>query len=134
MPLEQRMGWDGIDEIKATTRAWRTTSFKHLPFLHHRSLAAREQAVSTWRAQGDMAHYMGYRPSYLVARALYRAAGEPRALAMIWGYAEALLARRPQCSDPAVLDWLRAEQRLRRLPLRARGLGRIPHKPDISSS
>jgi glycosyltransferase involved in cell wall biosynthesis len=125
MPLEQRMGWDGIDEIKAQVAGWRTTNFDHLPFRHHRATGGRERRLSKWIEQGDMAHFMGYRPSYLVFRSLYRATQEPSAVAMIWGYARAAIQRRPRCADPGVRTWLRREQGLRRLPVRAReALGR----------
>ena len=125
MPLDQRMGWDGIDELKAQVNGWRTTNFRDLPFLHHRATGGRERRVRKWVEQGDMAHYMGYRPSYLVFRALYRATQEPSAVAMVWGYLRAVLQRRPRCPDERVLRQLRGEQALRRLRVRAReSLGR----------
>ena len=131
-PLEERIGWDGIDEIKATVRGWRTTSLGGIRFYHHRPLGERERSrVSMWVAQGDMGHYMGYRPSYLVARTLFSAVRDPAALAMIWGYASATAGRRPRCPDAAARAWLRREQRLRALPVRAlEALGR--REPDHS--
>ena len=36
LPLEERVGWDGLDEFKANARGWRTTAFEELPFRHHR--------------------------------------------------------------------------------------------------
>jgi poly-beta-1,6-N-acetyl-D-glucosamine synthase len=120
-PLEERMGWDGIDEVKANLRGWRTTFFADLPFYHHRPLGEREGArLSKWTGQGDMHHYMGYRVSYLTLRALYRARRDPLALAMLWGYAEAAARRRPRCPDADVRAYLRDQQSLRRLPLRLR--------------
>lgn len=120
MPLEQRMGWDGIDEVKAAVRGWRTATIHELSFRHHRKLGEREAATGRWARQGDMAHYMGYRPSYLVFRAFYRSIHEPAALAMVWGYFRAAVRRQPRCPDPEVRAWLRREQSLRRLPRRAR--------------
>ena len=38
---------------------------------------------------------MGYRPSYLLLRALYRARANAASLAMVWGYAAAAAAARP---------------------------------------
>jgi len=125
MPLEQRMGWDGIDEIKAAVRGWRSATVEDVVFLHHRQLGEREGAASRWARQGEMAHYMGYRPSYLVFRALYRALREPAALAMVSGYVAAAVHRSPRYPDAEVRSWLRREQSLRRLPHRAReALGR----------
>ena len=71
LPLEERVAWDGVDEFKANARGWRTTAFEDLPFRHHRREGERDG--SAWRArrnQGDAAYYLGYRPWYLVLRAL----------------------------------------------------------------
>jgi biofilm PGA synthesis N-glycosyltransferase PgaC len=125
LPLEERMGWDGIDEIRAAVRGWRTATFHDIPFHHHRALGGREPATAKWVRQGEMAHYMGYRPVYLTLRSLYRALREPSALAMVWGYARAAARRGPQYPDVEVRAWLRREQSLRRLRRRAReALGR----------
>ncbi len=120
-PLEERMGWDGIDELKAVVRGWETRTLLDLPFRHHRREGERDGARRVaWRAQGRAAHYMGYRPLYLVARALYRAKNERAALAMIRGYVGASVRREPQLEDADVRRYLRASQRLRALPRRAR--------------
>lgn len=120
LPLEERMGWDGVDELKAAVKGWRTRSFRHLTVKHHRALGAREDRLAKWIAQGDMAHYMGYRPSYLVFRSLYRGLRDPVALSMVWGYAQAAILRRPRLADPEVRALLRREQSFRRLRLRVR--------------
>ena len=74
-PLEERMGWDGIDELRAELRGWRTRALRDLPFRHHRPEGARDGARrSAYAAQGRAAHYMGYRPSYLVAAGAARGA------------------------------------------------------------
>ncbi len=31
LPLEERVGWDGVDEFKANSRGWRTIAFEELP-------------------------------------------------------------------------------------------------------
>ena len=54
---------------------------------------------------------MGYRPSYLAMRALYRTRRSPAALFMLWGYAAAAAARTPRCRDRGVIDALRERQR-----------------------
>lgn len=119
-PLEERMGWDTIDELKARLSGWRTQSFGDLPFFHHRSVGERDGATRAWVAQGDLAHYLSYRPSYLLGRILFRALREPAAVAMLWGYAAAMARRRPRYEDDAVRTVLRQEQRLRNLRARAR--------------
>jgi biofilm PGA synthesis N-glycosyltransferase PgaC len=120
LPLEERMGWDGIDELKAQVAGWRTGPVPGLAFRHHRPLGARERKWAKWVGQGDMAHFMGYRFSYLALRAIYRALREPSAVGMVWGYLSAVVARRDRYDDPAVRAHLRSQQALRRLPRRVR--------------
>jgi len=120
-PLEVRMGWDGIDEAKANVRGWRTRTFTDLPFRHHRVEGERDgSAVRARLAQGRAARYMGYRPWYLALRALHHARREPAALAMIGGFAAAIVARDPRCADPLVRAYVRRQQRFGSLPLRLR--------------
>jgi poly-beta-1,6-N-acetyl-D-glucosamine synthase len=121
LPLEERMGWDGIDVIKANVRGWRTETLLDLPFRHHRVEASRERnRWHAWAIQGETSHYMGYRPSYLLVRALHHARRDRAALAMIWGFCSATFRRASTCPDPGVRDYLRREQRLRELPARWR--------------
>jgi biofilm PGA synthesis N-glycosyltransferase PgaC len=124
-PLEPRLGWDGIDEVRAAVNGWHTKSFRALPFFHYRLMGERDGVRRSFRDQGSTAHYMGYRPSYLVARALFRMRTTPAALAMITGYVGAALRREPGVADPAVRKYIRDRQRLRELPKRAaEALGR----------
>jgi glycosyltransferase involved in cell wall biosynthesis len=121
LPLEERMGWDGLDEVKAQVLGWDTRFLSDIRYLHHRPLGQREGArVSKWRGQGRMHHYMGYRPSYLLLRALYRMGRDPLAAAIVWGYAESAVRREPQCPDAAVVARLRSQQAARALPTRLR--------------
>jgi poly-beta-1,6-N-acetyl-D-glucosamine synthase len=126
LPLDDVPGWDGIDELKAGARGWRTSSFAHLRFDHHRQVGHRDLSRRKRLLQvGRATYYTGYRPSYLALRAVYRARKEPMALAMIAGYAGAALRREPRLTDPLVRAQLRDTQRLRVLPVRAReALGR----------
>jgi poly-beta-1,6-N-acetyl-D-glucosamine synthase len=121
LPLEQRAGWDGIDELKAAARGWRTESIRSLRFYHHRLTSARDASRRRRLLEtGRSNYYAGYRPSYLVFRALFKARREPVAVVMIWGYLQAALRREPRCADPEARAYVRRQQSLRRLPLRAR--------------
>jgi biofilm PGA synthesis N-glycosyltransferase PgaC len=120
-PLEERMGWDGIDELMANARGWRTCTLPTLALYHHRREAQRDGSRrAAWVAEGRVAHYMHYRVSYLVVRTLFRALREPSALALFQGYAAAALAREQRCPDAGARAELRRSQRLRALPVRAR--------------
>ncbi|HZC28399.1 MAG TPA: glycosyltransferase [Gaiellaceae bacterium] len=126
LPLEERMGWDGIDVVKAQALGWRTATLRELPFDHHRREGERDGSRwAAWLAQGVAARYMRYRPSYLLLKTAHRALREPQAVAILCGYGAAALRREPRCPDRAVVGRLREVQRLRSLPLRAReALGR----------
>jgi glycosyltransferase involved in cell wall biosynthesis len=114
MALESRMGWDGLDEVKARMRGYRSAVQLDLEFKHHRPTGARERdRLRHFAAQGRAAWYMGYRPSYLLLRTLYRSPREPAAVGMVWGFLAAGLGREPRCPEPDVIRHLRDEQRVR---------------------
>jgi len=119
LPLVERIGWDGIDELKAQTRGWIVRSLRDLRLDHHRSLGERDRRFAKWAEQGETAYFMGYRPSYLLVRALYRAARDPAALVMLVGYWRAVVRRIPRYDDPVVRRLLSDQQSLRKLPRRA---------------
>jgi biofilm PGA synthesis N-glycosyltransferase PgaC len=111
--LEPCMGWDGLDEISVQLRGLHTQAFVDLPFRHHRPEGGRElTSLHQGEALGRASWYMGYRPSYMVLRSLYRARREPAALAMLWGYAAAAARRAPRCPNPDLVAVLRERQRL----------------------
>lgn len=120
LPLEERVAWDGVDEFKANARGWRTVAFEDLPFRHHRREGERDGTA--WRArvnQGAAAYYLGYRPWYLVLRALWNARREPAALGLAWGYTRSAVRRDEQSSDTAAREYLRRQQSPRNLRRRA---------------
>ena len=62
LPLEERHGWDGIDQLKARARGWTTRTFTDLPFRHHRPKGVRDRSRwAHWVANGDTSYFMGYR-------------------------------------------------------------------------
>ncbi len=105
MALEPCMGWDGLDEISVQLRGLRTQTFVDLPFRHHRPEGGRElSSLHQGEALGRAAWYMGYRPTYLTLRALYRARQEPAAIGMLWGYFGAARRRAPQCPNRDLVE------------------------------
>ncbi len=121
LPLEERMGWDAIDEFKANVRGWRTGTLHDLEYRHHRLEGERDGArLRFWATEGSAAFFMGYRPSYLVCRSLFRALREPTALAMLTGYVGAAIRREDRLADRSAVEYLRSQQRLRTLWLRSR--------------
>jgi glycosyltransferase involved in cell wall biosynthesis len=119
-PLEERLGWDGIDWLKARSLGWTTKSLADLPFRHHRPMGKRDGLLRAWVGRGEAAYFIGYRFSYMTIRALYHSRRDPRAIAMLLGYVAAWACRRPRCGDPGVRTVLRELQSLRRLGSRFR--------------
>jgi glycosyltransferase involved in cell wall biosynthesis len=119
-PLEERLGWDGVDELKARSLGWKTTSLPNLPFRHHRALGKRDGATRSWAGMGRACYFIGYRPLYLAARTIFKARHDPAALAMLLGYMGAWVRRDPRCEDPGVRATLRELHSIRRLGRRFR--------------
>ena len=115
LPLEPRLGWDGVDEVTAILRGWTTLVLRDLHFRHHRCIGDREGRLRARLAEGEAAHYMGYRMSYLAARAAWHAREEPVAPAIPAGYLRSVLRRRSRCPDPAVRAHVRRRQSPRHL-------------------
>jgi biofilm PGA synthesis N-glycosyltransferase PgaC len=118
MPLEQRLGWDGMAEAKANMSGWTTRLLPDLPFLHHRPEGSRDGEWAARVAQGRSAHYMGYRSWYLALRACRHAIRTPSGLGLIWGYALAELHREQPCPDPRIREYVRQQQHPAHLPTR----------------
>ena len=111
--LEPELGWDGVDEVMAELRGYHTAGFHEFGFRHHRRVGEREGRLRAGAALGRQAWYMGYRPSYLILRAVYRARENFASLAMVYGYAAAAISGAPQCPHPPVTLRIREGQRLR---------------------
>ena len=123
IPLEEAMGWDGIDQIKASANGWWTGTITSIPFKHHRFEGERDGVPSAgWAAQGRASYYMGYRFSYLVLRALHHARRDRAAIALVRGYVDAAVKRAPRCPDVELRTRLRKQQRLREVAPRLRRL------------
>ena len=128
LPLETRLGWDGIDELKAALQGWSTRTLLDVPFRHYRREGEREGARwETWAKVGRASHYLDYRVGYLLLRTLHWTRKDIAALGMLRGYFGAALNREPRCKDEAIRAYVRKQQTLRNLPLRMReALGRRP--------
>ena len=56
LPLEHRMGWDGVDEFRANARGWKTRTFKEFAFRHHRREGERDGAPRRARIARAVPH------------------------------------------------------------------------------
>jgi biofilm PGA synthesis N-glycosyltransferase PgaC len=127
LPLEERHGWDGIDQLRARARGWQCMTLVDLPFRHERPEGIHDGSRwQHWRANGETAYFMGYRPSYLLARTLHNAWRERAALGLVWGYTRSTMRREERLGDVSAKAILREDQRLRHILHRRReALGQI---------
>jgi glycosyltransferase involved in cell wall biosynthesis len=120
LPLEERLGWDGMADAMAHGSGWRTRLLVDLPFLHYRPEGHRDGAWSAGVAQGESAWFMGYRAWYLLLRAARAALRDRSGAGMVWGYASALARREPRSSDARIREHVRRLQSPSELPARIR--------------
>ncbi len=115
--LRPSMGWDGIDEYSARARGWRVHVLTELPLLHYRLRGSKQPFWRSRWEEGRGNYFMGYTPSFLTVRALYRMAVErpPVLGGLVLGaaYFSARLAGAPQVDDRAAVTVLQQEQRAR---------------------
>lgn len=123
LPLEERLGWDGIDAILANVRGWETGTIRTLKYLHHRPTGSRDASrFSRLAEQGSVSYYMWYRPSYLLLRTAYRILADRDVLTagLAWGYLRSAARQGARHPEPAVREFVHRNQSFANLARRAR--------------
>jgi glycosyltransferase involved in cell wall biosynthesis len=119
-PLQDHSAWDTVDVVEANLRGWETSAYREPVFRHHRRIGELERSrLDAGMQAGAAAHFLGYRPSYLLARSLFQSFRDPGALVMGFGYLGAWSSGSVRAGAP-VRRFVREEQRMRRLPSRLR--------------
>jgi glycosyltransferase involved in cell wall biosynthesis len=106
-------GWDTMDEIKANSLGWKTSSFKDLHLVHHRHTGAADGFWSALVKYGRANYICGYHPLFMLGKCLRRLGLKPHVLgsiALMYGYVSGYLQRIPQVDDPAAIAYLRRQQ------------------------
>jgi glycosyltransferase involved in cell wall biosynthesis len=120
--IQERLGWDTIDETLARMRGYRTRTFEPLVAIHHRPWASADGTLRG-RARYGAAAYIVHFPVYWVAlRSLKVAAARPEGisgLAFFYGYLRAAMRRTPRVED-------REFRRAVREEIRGRVVGKLP--------
>jgi poly-beta-1,6-N-acetyl-D-glucosamine synthase len=122
--VQERLGWDTIDETYARMRGYRTRSFPDLVSLHHRPVASADGALRGHARHGECAYIAHYDPLWVTLRSLKVAHRRPLGLsgaAFLYGYARAGARRVERVPDPAYRRFTRRELRGRLLG----ALGRV---------
>jgi GT2 family glycosyltransferase len=133
--MQERLGWDTIDETYARMRGYRTRAFPELIAHHHRPSGSADGALRGRARHGQCAYIVHFTLPWVTLRAVKVAVRDrPRGisgLAFLYGYLSSAARRVPRVEDPAFRAFARRElrERVRRgLGWRARhnGGGFVP--------
>ena len=125
--VEERLGWDTIDETYARMRGFTTRTFTDLVSIHHRPLGSADGTVRGHARHGECAYIAHYTTTWVALRAVKVGTRRPRVLsglAFFYGFARAAARRVERVPDPDYRRFTRRELRRRMLgPLAPRYQG-----------
>jgi len=114
--IEERLGWDAIDQVFARMGGFRTRAFEDLVATHHRPWASADGTLRG-RARYGASAYIAHLPMYWVAmRSVKMARARPEivsGLAFFYGYIRAAFHRTPRVDDPGFRRTVHREVRER---------------------
>lgn len=100
--VQERLGWDTIDETYARMRGFETRSLPELEARHHRPVATRGGTLRGRARHGECAYILRYGFWWVALRSLKVATLRPRGLsglAFLYGYLRAALRRQGRVED-----------------------------------
>ena len=116
--LQERLGWDTIDETYARMRGYKTRSFRDFPAVHHRRLGSASGTLRGRARHGECAYVAHFSPLWVSLRAVKVARARPWGLtgaAFLYGYVRAAIRRVDRVPDPDFRRFARWELRQRML-------------------
>lgn len=117
--IEERLGWDTIDETYARMRGYSTRSLPEVTARHHRPVATRGGTLRGRARHGQCAYILRYGFPWVFARSFKVATERPyvlSGLAFLYGYLRALLKAEPKVEDAGFKRFVRRELRSRIVP------------------
>lgn len=111
-------GWDSIDELKANLLGWRTGTFARWHVHQLKDTGSADGLWRNWKKNGRANYITGYHPLFMGAKCLKRAFRRPyglAALALAYGYLSGLFGSTRRVADPALIRYVRQQQRNRLL-------------------
>lgn len=130
--LQERLGWDGIDQVLAGMHGFETRSFGGAEALHHRHTGSADGRLRGHVRWGEAHWILHHGAFWTLVRAGKEARKAPRVasgLAYLYGYARAAVRGVPRVDIEGYGRFVRAEQRRRmlgRLPRSVRGATAVP--------
>jgi len=116
--VQERLGWDTIDETYARMRGFKTQSFRDISAVHHRPLGSASGRLRGRARHGECAYIAHFDPLWVSLRSVKIARQKPiglSGLAFLYGYARAAARRVERVPDPSFRTYARRELRERML-------------------
>jgi glycosyltransferase involved in cell wall biosynthesis len=116
--VQERLGWDTIDETYARMRGFRTWSFPDIVSVHRRPLGSADGTVRGHARHGECAYIAHFTPTWVALRAGKIATRKPyglSGLAFFYGYARAAARRVERVPDREYRRFTQRELRRRLL-------------------
>ena len=116
--IQERLGWDGIDQIYAQMRGYQTVGFDHLAARHHRVCGTADGAVRGWIRFGEAYYVLRFSFPWVFLKSLKCSAERPpvvSGLAVAYGYLRAWWRSVPSVEDPEYRRFVRRDERRRLL-------------------
>lgn len=110
--IQERLGWDVIDETYARMHGFRTHTFSDLEARHLRPSGSAAGQLRGRARAGEVAYIVRYEPWWVVPRAAKVALSRPylvSGLAFLYGYGHAMVRRRGRVEDPEYRRFVRGE-------------------------
>lgn len=114
--MQERLGWDTVDETSARMRGYSTVSFSDLVSIHHRPLASADGVLRGRARHGECAYISHYPADWVILRGFKVALSPPRGVsgaAFVFGYIRAAVRRTPRVEEPGYRRFARRELRAR---------------------
>jgi glycosyltransferase involved in cell wall biosynthesis len=116
--VQERLGWDTIDEMYARMHGFHARHFSDLVSIHHRPIGSADGTLRGRARHGECAYIAHFGPLWVALRAVKVARTPPRVLsgfAFFYGYARAAAVRTERVPDPDFRRFVRRELRQRML-------------------
>lgn len=114
--IQERLGWDTIDETYARLRGYRTRALVDLVALHHRPRASADGTLRGRARHGECAYIVHFTLLWVSLRSFKMARERPRGLsglAFLYGYLRSAARRTPRVEDAAFRRFVHHELRTR---------------------
>lgn len=114
--IEERLGWDTIDETYARMRGFATRSLPDLNARHHRPVASRGGTLRGRARHGQCAYILRYSAWWVALRSFKVACSRPlglSGLAFFYGYARSAMRREERVEDEGFRRFVAQELRSR---------------------